>query len=91
MGDQKNVSIPPKSAMSRLLDAVLPFAIGGASGMTATCFIQPIDMVKVRIQIKNEEISNLRAEGKPTSSVSPFVIIKEIHSSGGIRTFYRGF
>lgn len=27
------------------------FAIGGISGMIATCFVQPIDMVKVRIQV----------------------------------------
>lgn len=30
-------------------NALLNFAIGGASGMLSTCIIQPIDMVKVRI------------------------------------------
>lgn len=30
---------------------IKPFVNGGASGMLATCVIQPIDMVKVRIQI----------------------------------------
>lgn len=80
-----------KSFTTKFLDAVLPFAIGGSSGMTATCFIQPVDMIKVRIQIKNEEVSMLKAEGKPVTSVSPFVVIKEIYSSGGIKTFYRGF
>ncbi|RWW68736.1 hypothetical protein BHE74_00023722, partial [Ensete ventricosum] len=30
---------------------VKPFVNGGASGMLATCVIQPIDMVKVRIQL----------------------------------------
>ena len=30
------------------------FLIGGLSGMTATSCIQPIDMVKVRIQLKSE-------------------------------------
>jgi solute carrier family 25 oxoglutarate transporter 11 len=79
-----------KKATSKFLDVVLPFALGGASGMTATCFIQPVDMVKVRIQIKNEEVSKLKAQGKAAGSVSPFVVIKEIMATGGVRTFYRG-
>jgi solute carrier family 25 oxoglutarate transporter 11 len=28
-----------------------PFVNGGLSGMMATCLIQPIDMVKVRLQL----------------------------------------
>jgi hypothetical protein len=36
-----------------------PFVNGGLSGMAATCIIQPIDMVKVRIQ--------LGAKGGPVS------------------------
>lgn len=39
--------------------AVKPFVNGGLSGMGATCIIQPIDMVKVRIQ--------LGAKGGPVS------------------------
>ncbi len=31
--------------------AAKPFVNGGLSGMLATCIIQPIDMIKVRIQI----------------------------------------
>lgn len=31
--------------------SVKPFFNGGLSGMLATCVIQPIDMVKVRIQL----------------------------------------
>lgn len=80
----------PKSGTTKFLDATLPFALGGLSGMTATCFIQPVDMVKVRIQIKNEEGSKLKAQGKAAGSVSPFVVIKEILASGGIKTFYKG-
>jgi len=49
--------------------------------MIATCFIQPIDMVKVRIQLKSE------AKG---GSLSPFVVSKEIFNEGGVRSFYRG-
>ena len=39
--------------------AAKPFVNGGLSGMAATCIIQPIDMVKVRIQ--------LGAKGGPVS------------------------
>ena len=31
--------------------AIKPFVNGGLSGMGATCIIQPIDMVKVRLQL----------------------------------------
>lgn len=58
------------------------FAIGGLSGMTATSCIQPIDMVKVRIQLKSE------AKG---GSLSPIGIAKDIyHNEGGIKGFYKG-
>ncbi|XP_057793315.1 mitochondrial dicarboxylate/tricarboxylate transporter DTC-like [Salvia miltiorrhiza] len=39
----------PKSA--GVWPTVKPFVNGGASGMLATCVIQPIDMIKVRIQL----------------------------------------
>ena len=45
--------------------ATKPFVNGGLSGMAATCIIQPIDMVKVRIQIG--------AKGGPVSTAPPFV------------------
>lgn len=48
--------------------ATKPFLNGGLSGMAATCIIQPIDMVKVRIQIG--------AKGGP---VSPF-LFPQLHS-----------
>jgi len=31
--------------------AIKPYFNGGVSGMAATCIVQPIDMVKVRIQL----------------------------------------
>lgn len=43
MSDKKPDSVVWKAAK--------PFVNGGLSGMGATCIIQPIDMVKVRIQI----------------------------------------
>ena len=51
---------PPKK--STVWTNVKPFLNGGASGMLATCVIQPIDMVKVRIQ--------LGAHGSPVISLS---------------------
>ncbi|KAL8142863.1 hypothetical protein V2J09_015895 [Rumex salicifolius] len=42
MADQKSSGVWP---------TVKPFVNGGTSGMLATCVIQPIDMIKVRIQL----------------------------------------
>lgn len=50
-------------APSTAWKAVKPFVNGGASGMLATCIIQPIDMVKVRLQ--------LGATGSPVSFSAP--------------------
>ncbi|XP_040991105.1 mitochondrial dicarboxylate/tricarboxylate transporter DTC-like [Juglans microcarpa x Juglans regia] len=45
MGDSK------KSTATGVWPTVKPFVNGGTSGMLATCVIQPIDMIKVRIQL----------------------------------------
>ncbi|KAL3924641.1 MAG: hypothetical protein SGPRY_003860 [Prymnesium sp.] len=39
------------SAMAKFTAAAKPFAIGSAAGCIATCLIQPMDMIKVRIQL----------------------------------------
>ncbi|GER41240.1 mitochondrial substrate carrier family protein [Striga asiatica] len=44
MGEEKTKS-------TGVWPTVKPFVNGGASGMLATCVIQPIDMIKVRIQL----------------------------------------
>lgn len=69
---------PPKA---HWLDTISPFLIGGLSGMTATSVIQPIDTVKVRIQIKGEE---------GHKNVSPFAVAREIHQQQGVKGFYQG-
>lgn len=52
--------------------------------MMATCVIQPIDMVKVRIQLKSEQVGR---GGK----ISPFGVISEMLANGrGIGQFYKG-
>lgn len=56
--------------------AVKPFVNGGLSGMGATCIIQPIDMVKVRIQ--------LGATG------GPLAVAKQIAAKDGVGALYKG-
>lgn len=48
--------------------------------MTATSVVQPVDMVKVRIQLSS-------ADG---GSTNPFVVARQIHEASGIRGFYAG-
>jgi len=61
-------------------DFYMNFLVGTLSTCTATCCIQPVDMVKVRIQLGSE------AGG----STSPFTVAKEVYKIGGIGEFYRG-
>ena len=58
-----------KSSTDKFLDSIQPFVIGGLSGMFATCIIQPVDMIKVSIQLKSEE-------GHGQGSISPFAVLK---------------
>ena len=45
------VATADTSPKNSIWKAVKPFLNGGASGMLATCVIQPVDMVKVRLQL----------------------------------------
>ena len=78
------ISRQEKSFLTKTLDLCLPFIIGGISGMVGTSVIQPIDMIKVRIQIKSEEI------GK-SQKVSTTNVINEIYNNGGLKSFYKGY
>ncbi len=58
------------------------FLIGGTSGMLATTVIQPIDFIKVQIQVRSE---------MGVKNLSPFNIAQSIYKeSGSIATFYKG-
>jgi len=57
-----------------------PFVTGSISGCMATCCIQPIDMVKVRIQLG-------AAEG---GSTSPVEVTKKLLREDGISGMYKG-
>lgn len=59
------------------------FLFGGISGITATSLIQPIDTIKVRIQIIAE---NKRAGEKP----SPLYAAQSILKQDGLKGFYKG-
>ena len=63
--------------------SVYDLLIGGLSGMTATSIIQPIDTVKVRIQLLGEA-------NKAGVSKSPFSVIQTIYKTEGIGGFYKG-
>lgn len=56
---------PPAAPTGSFWKSAKPFVNGGLSGMLATCIIQPVDMVKVRIQ--------LGAKGSPVSVASAII------------------
>ncbi|SBT32118.1 dicarboxylate/tricarboxylate carrier, putative [Plasmodium ovale wallikeri] len=64
-----------------LFTTIKPFAVGGVSGMFATFCVQPLDMIKVRIQ--------LNAEGK-NAVKNPFIIAKDIIKNEGVLSLYKG-
>lgn len=66
-----------------VMRAALPFINGGLSGMVATTVIQPVDMVKVRIQ--------LAGEGTSTGpKASPIAVTRQIIASGKVLDLYTG-
>jgi len=60
-----------------------PFVLGGLAGSTATICVQPIDMVKVRIQLQGE------GTGKGVNR-NPFSIGRELIAKEGFFSLYRG-
>ena len=63
------------------LDFYLNFLAGTLAAITATTCIQPVDMVKVRIQLASE------AGG----STSPVAVAGEVYRTKGLRGFYTGY
>jgi solute carrier family 25 oxoglutarate transporter 11 len=66
-----------------IIRSALPFVNGGLAGMFATLCIQPIDMVKVRIQLAGE---GSRAGARPGA----FAVAKDIIASGKALDLYAG-
>lgn len=78
----------PKKATADFLHtpfmrAALPFINGGLAGMTATTVIQPVDMVKVRLQLAGEGV---KTGPKPT----PVGVLKDIVAAGKVMDLYTG-
>lgn len=63
--------------------AALPFLNGGAAGMVATSVIQPIDMIKVRLQLAGEGV---KTGPKPT----PITVTRDIIAAGKVMDLYTG-
>jgi solute carrier family 25 (mitochondrial oxoglutarate transporter), member 11 len=56
-----------------------PFVVGGSSGMIATCCIQPIDMIKVRLQLHESGVRT-----------TPFSVARNIIAKGSVLDLYNG-
>src|SRR6201994_3594481 len=63
--------------------AALPFINGGLAGMTATAVVQPIDMIKVRLQLAGE---GSKGGPKPT----PISVAREVIAAGKVTDLYTG-
>lgn len=71
--------------MGDSFETIKPFLFGGLSGMFATSCIQPIDMVKVQIQLQGEAGSKIQVQSK-----NPIVIGTHIVRTQGPQALYRG-
>ncbi|KAL4438114.1 hypothetical protein ABPG74_016893 [Tetrahymena malaccensis] len=76
----------PQKHQPGILSTLQPFLIGGVSGMFATLCIQPIDTVKVRIQILSEDAGRTGQK----VSVNPITVAKQTIASDGVAGLYRG-
>lgn len=75
----------PPQKKETIADKIRPFIIGGLSGMVATCVVQPIDTVKVRIQISGEG----RTKGQ-VMNTNPLSVGKQILTEEGVASLYKG-
>lgn len=65
------------------MQAALPFVNGGLAGMTATTCIQPVDMIKVRLQLAGEGV---KTGPRPTVAS----VTREVIASGRVLDLYTG-
>ncbi|KAF8817900.1 2-oxoglutarate/malate translocase OMT [Cardiosporidium cionae] len=77
-----------------LFQVIKPFALGGLSGCVATTCIQPIDMIKVRLQLLGEVHASAAPAGAPghplPPSRNPFVVLRTFIKNEGFFSLYRG-
>lgn len=74
---------PPDFLHHPYTRAALPFVNGGLAGMTATAVIQPLDMIKVRLQLAGEGVRT----GPRPSAVG---VARDIVTSGKVLDLYTG-
>ncbi|EFX01579.1 c6 zinc finger domain containing protein [Grosmannia clavigera kw1407] len=70
------------SHMGGLIGASIPFSVACGSSMIATICIQPIDTVKVRMQLLDK--------GRGTGAVSVSTVVKDLVARGGVINLYQG-
>jgi solute carrier family 25 (mitochondrial oxoglutarate transporter), member 11 len=75
----------PAKKEQTIFDKVRPFLIGGISGMIATTVVQPIDTVKVRIQLAGEA----KAKGGSVNT-NPLSVGRTILANEGLGALYKG-
>ncbi|ORM41891.1 Mitochondrial dicarboxylate/tricarboxylate transporter DTC [Babesia sp. Xinjiang] len=78
--DKYNLDFLPISARP-IVKPCIPFILGGTSGCLATVCIQPIDMVKVRIQLE-AAVGHVQP--------SPIALFRQMLKNEGICAMYRG-
>ena len=69
----------------KILNPLIPFGIGGVSGAIANSVIQPLDTLKVQIQIVSEQIGRSK-----TQALGIRPIFLKIMSEKGFQVLYRG-
>lgn len=72
----------PLPASGMFWQVVKPFVLGGSAGVMATCCIQPIDLVKVRLQLAEQKAGVVRP--------GPLTLASSILRNEGLLTFYSG-
>ena len=84
MADSKPSAEGPQGILRQpYVAAALPFINGGLAGMAATTCIQPIDMIKVRLQLAGEGV---RTGPRP----SAFRVTRDIIAGGKVLDLYTG-
>ena len=66
-------------------NGAVAFCVGGISGATATCVIQPIDSIKVQVQVLSEQAGKVKTE-----ALSIMNIFYKIKREKGLSVLYRG-
>lgn len=61
----------------------VPYVLGGLAGMSATCVVQPVDLIKTRMQLSGEG-------GKAPQYKSSFQAFSAIAKEEGVRAMYKG-